>query len=293
MARILIAGCGQVGTLLGIALQKAGHVVWGLKRQPSTLPAALQPLSGDLSAAQSLNHLPPDLDYVFYTAAPDGFSEPSYRAVYVDGVANLMSALQHRGEHPRRIFLTSSTSVYSQHQGEWVDENSPAAPSSFSGRLIRQGETLLWQGSYPATIIRFGGIYGPGRLRLLDTLRKGNATCIEHPPLYTNRIHLEDCAAALQHLLRLADPEPLYLGVDNDPAPQCTVLRWLAEQLGVPGPTVVAAATGPEAVMRANKRCSNARLRASGFRLRYPSYQDGYSTLLTQLSQAQQPSDRE
>ncbi len=283
MARILIAGCGQVGTLLGVKLHQAGHLVWGLKRHATPLPAALQPLMADLTDPESLTHLPPDLDSVFYTAAPDGFNEISYRAVYVDGVANLLTALQQMGQHPRRIFLTSSTSVYAQHQGEWVDENSPAEPSSFSGRLIRQGETLLWRGPYPATIIRFGGIYGPGRLRLLDSLRKGNATCVEQPPAYTNRIHLEDCAAALQYLLRLANPESLYLGVDNDPAPQCEVLRWLAERLGVSGPPVVAAAAGPEAAMRSNKRCSNARLRASGFCLRYPSYKDGYGALLAQL----------
>ena len=139
---------------------------------------------------------------------------------------------------------------------------------------------MLWNSPYPATVIRFGGIYGPGRTRLIDSLREGIATCVEQPPVYTNRIHRDDGAAALQHLMELYDPQPLYIGVDDHPAPHCEVLRWLAERLGVPGPTVVNAATAPDTLLRANKRCRNARLRASGFRFRYPSYKEGYAALL-------------
>ncbi len=277
MARILIAGCGDVGTVLGLKLQQAGHAVWGLKRQPDTLPAAIRKLAADLTDPASLGTLPPDLDYVFYTAAADGFSEDRYRAAYVDGVANLLHALQASDQYPRRIFFTSSTSVYAQCHGEWVDENSPAEAAGFSGRCLRQGEDLWWNSPYSATVIRFGGIYGPGRTRLLDSLRQGSATCVEQPPVYTNRIHRDDGAAALQHVLALCDPQPLYVGVDDHPAPQCEVLRWLAERLGVPEPEVINAAAAPEAMLRANKRCRNARLRASGFQFRYPSYKEGYA----------------
>ncbi len=280
MARILIAGCGDVGAVLGSNLSAAGHVVWGLKRRPVTLPASIRGVAADLSDPASLNGLPPALDYVFYTAAADGFSEAAYRRAYVDGVANLLRALEKAGQQPRRLLFTSSTSVYAQCRGEWVDEDSPAESPSFAGRCLRQGEQLLWDGPYPATVIRFGGIYGPGRTRLLDSLRRGHATCVEQPPVYTNRIHRDDCAAALQHLVQLPQPYSLYLGVDDDPAPQCEVLRWLAERLGAPGPTMVDAAAAEEAVLRANKRCSNARLRASGFRFRYPTYREGYAALL-------------
>lgn len=280
MARILIAGCGDVGTVLGLQLQQAGHAVWGLKRQPDTLPAAIRKLAADLTDPASLSTLPPDLDYVFYTAAADGFSEDRYRAAYVDGVANLLHALQASDQHPRRIFFTSSTSVYAQCHGEWVDEDSPAEAAGFAGRCLRQGEDLWWNSPYPATVIRFGGIYGPGRTRLLDSLRQGTATCVEQPPVYTNRIHRDDGAAALQHVLALHDPQSLYVGVDDYPASQCEVLRWLAARLGVPEPEVISAAAAPEAMLRANKRCRNARLRASGFQFRYPSYKEGYAALL-------------
>lgn len=280
MARIVIAGCGDIGTALGRELVAAGHRVWGLKRDPATLPSAILPLAADLTVSESLTVLPSDLDYIFYTAAASGFNEDCYRAVYVDGLANLLAALQAAGQRLRRLFFTSSTSVYAQRQGEWVDEDSPAEALDFTGHCLREAEILVGQGPYPATVIRFGGIYGPGRTRLIDSVRSGAATCVERPPVFTNRIHRDDCVAVLRHLMELPEPAPLYLAVDDEPAPQCEVLRWLAQRLGVAGPTVVGAATGAEARMRNNKRCSNRRLRLSGFRFRYPSYKEGYTALI-------------
>lgn len=274
MARVLIAGCGDVGTTLGLALTRTGHRVWGLRRNPAKLPTPIQPLAADLSDSRTLTALPPALDYIFYTAAAGGFDEARYRAAYVEGVRNLLAALASVGASPRRIFFTSSTSVYAQQRGEWVDEASPAEATSFAGRCLRQGETILRQGPYPATVIRFGGIYGPGRTRLIDTLRRGTATCA--PGVYTNRIHRDDAAAALQHLMNLSGPAALYLGVDDDPALQCEVMSWLAARLGAPDPVQVDA----DQRTRANKRCRNTRLRESGFHFRYPSYRDGYAALL-------------
>lgn len=282
MARILITGCGDVGSVLGLDLIQAGHQVWGLKRHPAVLPAGIQPLAADLTDSATLAGLPPALDAVFYTAAAEGFSEASYRRAYVDGVRNLLAALVRADQRLQRIVFTSSTSVYAQHKGEWVDENSPAEATGFSGRCLREGEDLLWNGPYPATVVRFGGIYGPGRSRLIDSVRHGTATCVEDPPVYTNRIHRDDAAAVLHYLLTFAAPAPLYLGVDDGPAPQCEVIRWLAERLGAPEPRVVTAAEGAEAAMRASKRCRNARLRAAGFCFRYPTYREGYAALLAE-----------
>ena len=86
MARILIAGCGDVGTTLGRSLSAAGHEVWGLKRHPADLPPGIQPLAADLTDPATLNALPPALDAVVYSAAAAGFGEAAYRAAYVAGV---------------------------------------------------------------------------------------------------------------------------------------------------------------------------------------------------------------
>jgi nucleoside-diphosphate-sugar epimerase len=288
MARILIAGCGDVGATLGQGLQAAGHEVWGLKRRPADLPSGIQPLAADLADPATLNALPPALDAVVYSAAAAGFDEAAYQAAYIAGVQNLLAALRRAGQQPRRLLFTSSTSVYAQHQGEWVDEDSPAEAAGFSGRCIRAGEQWMWDSNWPAVVVRFGGIYGPGRTRLIDSVRAGTATRPVGPPLYTNRIHRDDCARVLEHLLFLPAPAPLYLAVDDDPAPLGEVLSWLATQLGLPEPPLAAdaalkpgAGTGDSASrMRASKRCRNARLRASGFQFRYPGYRDGYAALL-------------
>ncbi|HAS51203.1 MAG TPA: NAD(P)-dependent oxidoreductase [Gammaproteobacteria bacterium] len=290
MKRILIAGCGDIGTTLGRALTRAGHEVWGLKRHPADLPAPIQPLAADLTDPATLCALPPELDAIIYSAAAAGFSEAHYQAAYSDGVRNVLNALRQAGQHPQRLLFTSSTSVYAQHQGEWVDEDSPAEADGFSGRCIREGEQLMWDSGWPAIVVRFGGIYGPGRTRLIDSVREGSAVCSNSPPIYTNRIHRDDCARVLEHLLQYPEPQPLYLAVDDDPAPLNDVLNGLADQLGVPRPPVVEQSPlkpgaetrrDPATRMRASKRCCNARLRASGFQFRYPSYREGYAELLS------------
>lgn len=288
MARILIAGCGDVGATLGQSLSAVGHTVWGLKRQPAGLPPGIRPVAADLTDPATLTALPPELDAVVYSAAASGFSAAAYQAAYVDGVRHLVAALRATNQPLQRFLFTSSTSVYAQHQGEWVDEDSPAEAESFSGRCIREGERLLAASAWPTTTIRFGGIYGPGRTRLIASVRSGTATCPVGPPLYTNRIHRDDCARVLEHVLLLAQPLPLYLAVDDDPAPLDAVLRWLAHQLGVAEPPLAPAPAlkpgaevrGAALRLRASKRCRNARLRASGFVFRYPSYREGYAALL-------------
>ena len=288
MARILIAGCGDVGAALGRILCGAGHAVWGLKRRPVELPPGVRPLPADLTDPATLADLPAALDAVVYSAAAAGFSEAAYQAAYVDGVRNVLAALERNGQRPGRLLFASSTSVYAQHRGEWVDEDSPAEADGFSGRCIRAGEALLRQSGWDAVVVRFGGIYGPGRTRLIDSVRAQTAVRPAGPPLYTNRIHRDDCARVLAHLLVRPEPLALYLAVDDDPAPLDQVLDWLAAQLGAPPPPTTAQpslkpgadAGQPTLRLRASKRCRNARLRASGFQFLYPSYRDGYAALL-------------
>ena len=279
MANVLIAGCGYVGTALGTRLASEGHDVWGLRRRSDALPSSIRPFVADLTVPETLKALPPELDFVFYTAAADASDDDSYRAAYVDGLRNLLHALDGQRQPLRRVFFTSSTGVYAHASGEWVDEESPAEPAEFSGIRVLEGERLLLGGLFPATVLRLGGIYGPGRTRLIDRVRRGLAVCTDGPPLYTNRIHRDDCAGALRYLMTLAEPASLYLGVDHEPAEQCEVLRWLARQLGV-SPPRLEPSLGSTPRRQSNKRCSNARLVASGYAFRYPGFRDGYSALL-------------
>lgn len=272
---VLIAGCGDVGTALGLDLAMAGHRVWGLRRDPSALPPPIGPIAADLSRPETLGALPAGIGQVVYAAAADGFSDAAYRAAYVEGVENLQRALA--GRQVRRFVFVSSTAVYGQGDGEWVDESSPTEPSGFSGRRVLQGEERVRSGPFPGVVVRFGGIYGPGRTRLIESVRRGEP-CVEAPARFTNRIHRDDCAGVLRHVLELGAPAPVYLAVDGAPAPDCEVRDWLAHLLGVPPPARASDAAGSP--QRGNKRCRNERLIASGYRFRYPTYREGYAALL-------------
>jgi len=283
MARVLIAGCGYTGIALGIRLANDGHAVWGLRRRPELLPGAIQPLKADLCDASSLTPIPPGLDYVFYTAAAENRDDASYQAAYVTGVQNLLERLSVTGQRIQRVFFTCSTAVYGQTNGEWVDETSETSPLEFSGRRLLEGEQLFLQGPFPSTIVRLAGIYGLGRTRLIDQVRKGEAVCQAGEPRYTNRIHREDCAGALRHLMSLSSSEALYLGADNEPADQFEVLGWLARRLGAPPPYLQPPTGAAAPTIRGNKRCRNARLLQSGYSFLFPTFREGYAAILASM----------
>lgn len=285
MRTILLAGCGDLGTSLGLLLAKQGWEVWGLRRHAANLPSPLHGWSADLQHPHTLQHPPTQFDAVVYTATPDQYDEMGYRGAYVDGVRNILTVLQQQSRPFSRFLLVSSTSVYDQNHGEMVDELSPATPSHYSGKTILEGESLVQALGERGTIVRFGGIYGPSRLQLLQSVIQGTAVCYDGPPRYTNRVHREDCIHILFHLLQLPSLDPLYLGVDHDPAPSHEVLCWMAEQLGVPAPPTLAEHEAPQGRRtRSNKRCSNKKLLASGYTFLYPTFREGYHEIILGLS---------
>jgi nucleoside-diphosphate-sugar epimerase len=275
--RCLVAGCGYVGSALAARLAARGCEVFGLRRRPAGLPAGVVPVAADLSDRAGLAaRLPRGLDSAIYAAAADARDEAAYRRAYVEGLANLLAALD-PGSRAARVLFTSSTAVYGQDDGSFVDESSPAEPAGWNGRVMLEAEARLAASGHPFSILRLGGIYGPGRTRLIERVRAG-AEPLPPGPAWTNRIHRDDAAGALDHLLGLASPEAVYLGVDDEPADQREVLRWLAARLGVPAPAASPEDAGPSAAT--GKRCRNGRLRASGWVPRYPSYRDGYAAIL-------------
>ncbi len=283
MANVLIVGCGYVGAALGAVLAGEGHLVWGMRRNPDKLPESIKPLSADVHDKNLGGLLPEGLDFIFYTLSSGGGGEAGYRAAYADGPKNLLEAIEMKGERPRRIFFTSSTAVYAQTDGSRVDEESPTQPTHYAGRILLEGERTLLESGYPATILRLSGIYGPGRTRLIDSVRAGRAEVHEGLPRYTNRIHRDDCAGALAHLMKLDAPDAIYVGVDDAPTDRRKVLIWLAERLGVPHPREAGGGEAPSARAATNKRCSNARLESSGYRFLYPSYREGYAEMIEDL----------
>ncbi len=281
---VLIAGCGDLGTEAGLRFAAAGHRVIGWRRSPEKLPAQLEGAAVDLTGP--LPAIPADTEIVVMATAAAERTEAAYRSAYVDALANLLDAMERDGVRPRRVLFVSSTAVYGENDGGEVDENTPARPSSATGRILREAEELLHARLPSAIVLRLGGIYGPGRTRLIDQVRQGTAV-MPDPPRLTNRIHRDDAAAAIVHLTTTVEvPEQIYLGVDSEPAELGEVLRFLAAELDVPEPSSGAtAASGGASKARGDsrggdKRCSNSRLLATGFRFRFPSFREGYRAVL-------------
>lgn len=285
--RILIAGCGFVGAELARLLRARGHDVWGLARSQPLLPPGATWVSADLTDATSLSNLP-NVDYAVFCASSGEASDERYRRVYVEGLSNLQQAL--RGSDLRRLCFVSSTAVYHQTDGEWVDESSPTHPSHFAGIRTLEAEAVASASSVPSVVLRCGGIYGPGRRRLIESVAQGRARWAPGSPRFTNRIHRDDVAGALAHLLFHPAPERLYVGVDEAPAPEREVFDFLAERLGVPPPT----AELNDDMQRSggNKRCSSRLLRQSGYSFVYPSFREGYGAMLASESHPTDSSGR-
>jgi nucleoside-diphosphate-sugar epimerase len=276
----LIAGCGDVGNALATRLLADGCEVWGVRRRIEALARGIQPWRIDLTNSASFGAPPAAFDYLFYTASADRRDEDHYRSVYVGGLSDLLSALRAAGCPLRRVFFTSSTAVYGQSKGEWVDESSATEPPRFNGRVLLEAESIVRQAPETGINVRLSGIYGPGRTRLVQKAWDGEATATGS---WTNRIHVEDCAGALHHLMRLENPETLYLGSDDEPVTTADVVTWLSAELGVPVPPAAEAE-------RLNKRCRNTRLRKTGYRFEYPTFREGYRAIVREfLSQSDAP----
>lgn len=269
MPHALIAGAGDVGVRAGALLAADGWRVTGIRRA-GPLPAPLDVRHADLTRPESLAGLPDDVDLVLYLPAPASRDEATYRALFVDGPAALLAALPRA---PRRLVFVSSTAVYGDAGGDWVDERTPARPDGFNGRVLLEAEQALARLPVPSVVLRLAGLYGPGREWLLSRVRAGESC---RPDFWTNRIHVDDAARLLVHLAGLPAPDAVYVGVDDEPATECAVLGWLAGRLGLPAPPP---GPGNPRMGVGNRRLSNARVRATGFRFDYPDYRRGYSGL--------------
>jgi len=272
--KVLIAGCGDVGNALAARLLTEGCDVWGVRRRVEALGEGVQPWRIDLTEPSGFRTPPAPFDYLFYTASADRRDEDHYRSIYVDGLRNLLAALRKAGSPLRRVFFTSSTAVYGQSAGEWVDETSPTEPLGFNGRVLLDAEAIVREAPETGINVRLSGIYGPGRTRLVRKVWSGEAVATRS---WTNRIHVEDCAGALHHLMRIEKPEGLYLASDDEPATTAEVVTWLSVELGVPAPPEPAAENQPK---RLNKRCRTTRLRESGYRFEQPTFREGYRPIV-------------
>ncbi len=224
-------------------------------------------------------------DVVVMSFVPTQYDDQGYKEGYVDTVTAIIHALKQQRYRPRLLLFVSSTSVYGQTDGTWVDETSPTEPNSYSGRRLLEAEQLLAASGMTTCCVRLSGIYGPGRRRLIDQVVAGKGSPYE-PLLYSNRIHSEDAAAVLAHLIKqqnATDLHPCYLATDCEPVPLHKVKQWIAKTLGFSNDHLQENEQVPGRMQRSSKRCSNTRLLDSGYEFHYPTFREGYYDLITKI----------
>ena len=228
---ITLMGCGDIAHRLARQLSTEDYQWLGIRRNPPANNTTIQYRAADVTNPASLKQaLPAHSDIVVITLTPAERSDEGYRKAFVEGTRNILNLLSQQ-RPPRLVLFISSTSVYGQSKGEWVDEESITEPASFSGRRLLEAEQLIQASPLTSVIVRFSGIYGPGRERLIAQVRAGKRDSLEQQQ-FSNRIHSDDCAAVLAHLIeshKRGQPlAPCYLASDNNPALQSIAMKLSA-----------------------------------------------------------------
>lgn len=262
----LVVGCGYLGRVVAARWLAQGRPVAAVTRtRAAELAAAgIRPIVADVTDPTSLDRLP-EAATVLYAVGMDRSAGKSMREVYVAGLANVLAALP----RPGRLIYVSSTGVYGQTDGSAVDEDSPADPAEPSGRVVLEAERTLRAAMPEAIVLRFAGIYGPGRVLRRAALLAGELLAAD-PDKWLNLIHVADGAdAVLAAEARAAAGDTLIVS-DGTPASRRQVYTEAARLLGVEAKF----APGPPAA-EPNRRAVNRRLRALGWAPRFPSYAEG------------------
>ncbi|ELY51575.1 SDR family oxidoreductase [Natronococcus jeotgali] len=285
--RVAILGCGYVGRELGRQLLERGHEAIGVRRSDDGIERlegdGIDPIRADLTDPTDLEAVP-DVDAVVFAASSGGRDAAAAREIYVEGLETAIGAFGERENPPERLVYTSSTGVYGDHGGDWVDEETPIEPMTEKTEVLAEAERIARETppeyGFDGTVARYAGLYGPDRYRL-ERYLEGPVTAG-----YLNMVHRDDAAGAVRHLLEAdrARGEVVQV-VDDEPVEKWTFADWLADEAGLERPPKRTKAerledddlseTARRRIL-ASKRCSNARLRELGYELAYPTFREGY-----------------
>lgn len=269
----LVIGCGYLGHRVARRWRMEGHRVFVTTRSNERAAAfreqSLEPVVCDVLERARLTSLPAGAT-VLYAIGFDRAAGRPMRQVYVEGLANVVDLLP----APAKFLYVSSTSVYGQCHGEEVDEDAATEPQDESGRVVREAEELLRTKLPGAVVLRFAGIYGPGRLLRRQAIEGGEPLAAD-PDGWLNLIHVEDGVTAVLAAQERGRPGRICNVCDDLPVRRRDFYTCLARLLGAPQPRFVPGPAG------ANRRIVNRRLHDElGVRLRYPSYEEGLAAAI-------------
>ncbi len=275
MSDKLVIGCGYLGRVVAARWRDAGHRVFATTRSTQRAEelraAGLEPIVCDVLRPDSLAALPRSADTLLYAVGFDRTAGLSMRTVYVEGLAHVLTVLD---GWAGRFLHISSTGVYAQTSGEEVEESVETHPTEEAGRVVLEAERLLHERRPDAVVLRFAGIYGPGRVIRLREIRAGEVL-VGDADKWLNLIHVEDGASAVVAAGECARPGTVYNVCDDRPARRRDVYTFLAELLNAPAPRFSAPAPNTD---RVNRRIVNRRMKEElGVFLRFPSFVEGIS----------------
>jgi nucleoside-diphosphate-sugar epimerase len=230
-------------------------VLWDVLRSEGSLPAA---------------------DRVLYAVGFDRTSGDAMRSVSIDGLKRTLDRLP----TPRRLVYLSSTGVYGDHSGGWVDERTPPNPADEAGRICLAAESIVRQFATDrgasAVILRLAGLYGPGRVIGAKALQAGEPIAGD-PDAFVNLIHVVDAARVVDAAFRATNPSPLYVVADGRPARRRELYEESARRLAAPPPRFIA---GPRPRQRGDRRVDPRKMLAElAIDLRYPDFRAGLSSI--------------
>ncbi len=282
----LIFGCGYLGSRVARLWREAGHTVHSVtrdsKRAAELTRQGYTPLLADVLRPATLAHLPA-ADTVLYAVGYDRASGASIQEVYVNGLQHVLDALP---VETGKLIYISSTGVYGQSQGEWVDEQSATEPTRDGGAACLAAERLLAGHRWgpKSVVLRMAGIYGPGRIPTSEPIRRGEP--IEAPEHgFLNLIQVDDAAQIVLAAEARAPGGSLYTVSDGQPVERRDYYAEIARLLSAPAPQFVPVPANSPVRSRSesNKRVSVAKLQAElGVALAYPSYREALTAIVAE-----------
>lgn len=282
----LVIGCGYLGRRVAARWIEAGQEVFALTRSEANArqlhQLGIRPIIGDVCEPETLRSLPA-VDSVLFAVGFDRSSGRSQHSVYVDGLSNVLNQIGSRCE---RFIYVSSSSVYGQSEGEWVDETSPCEPAQPGGQCCLAAESRLLSFAHDrqasatsapiACVLRLSGIYGPDRLLSRITSLRSREPLSGRGDAWLNLIHVDDAATAVLAAEQRGQPNQTYLISDDRPILRSEYYHLLARRTNSPEPVFSEDLPAKRGSGGLNKRCSNRKARTElGLVLAYPSINEG------------------
>ena len=276
---LLCLGFGFSASTLAAQLDRRQWTITGTSRSDEGV-AEIEALGFQAIRYDKLESLPGDVTHLLSSVPPDEAGDPVLRSFGAELAA--------KAKQFQWVGYLSTTGVYGDHSGAWVDEDTPLTPNTQRGHRRVAAEAgwqqLHEQAGLPLHVFRLAGIYGPGR-NALESLKVGKAQRIIREGQIFSRIHVDDIAGILRASIDLPNPGRVYNVADDDPAPPQDVIAYGAELLGMAIPPAIAFADAQLSPMARSfyadsKRVRNNRVKTElDYRFKYPDYRVGLQSL--------------